>query len=366
MTLAVRIAVGHGLALLVALLAARAGLPLPWMLGPLAAAAAVALAGGDPVAPPPLRRCGQVVVGTVIGLTVTPSVVSLVVMWLPWMAVAIAVSVLSSALLGVLFAAVTRLDGRTAYFALLPGGLAEMASIAARAGARAEVVAVVQTLRVGLIVCVLPWLVFLFASADGAVAPAARAPWDPLLLPVVLGIGVAGAWLFRLLRFDNPWMFGSLLAVAVAAGGGLIDTSVPEPLYRAGQFLIGFTVGAQFRRDRLARLPRVAAWAVAFIAAMELVMAAVALLMAWAGGLPLVTAVLATAVGGTAEMTITAAAAGADVALVVAFHVLRTAVVNGFAGRIFRLLTASGLLAAAGRRLPVARRGYGDSGEDGP
>lgn len=365
MNLALRIAVGHGLGLLLAVAGAHAGLPLPWLLGPLAAAAAVALAGGDPVAPPLLRRCGQVVVGTAIGLTVTPSVASLVLGWIPWMAVAIVVSVVSSALLGLPFARVARLDARTAYYALLPGGLAEMASIAARAGARAEVVAVVQTLRVGLIVCVLPWLVFLFATVDRAAAPAARVPWDPLLLPVALGVGVAGAHLFRALRFDNPWMFGSLLAVALAAGGGVLDTSIPEPLYRAGQFLIGFTVGAQFRRDRLARLPRVAAWAVVFIAAMQAVMTGVALFLSWAGGLSFVTAVLATAVGGTAEMTITAAAAGADVALVVAFHVLRTAVVNGFAGRIFRLLTASGLLAAAGRRLPVARGGYDEPGAGG-
>ena len=70
------------LTLLVAWLAARLCLalaaPLPWMIGPLLASAALAMAGGPAASWTPFRNAGQWVIAVALGLYFTPQVVGLI------------------------------------------------------------------------------------------------------------------------------------------------------------------------------------------------------------------------------------------------------------------------------------------------
>ena len=67
-----------------------------------------------------------------------------------------------------------RLDTTTAFFATAPGGVAEMMNLAPRYGAQLEPIMVAQTLRVGLIVAVAPFLVIQFSHADTMAVPPGR------------------------------------------------------------------------------------------------------------------------------------------------------------------------------------------------
>lgn len=50
-------------------------------------------------------------------------------------------------------------DRKIAFYSMMPGGLSEMATLGAAAGAQSEPIAISQALRVALLVCILPPLI---------------------------------------------------------------------------------------------------------------------------------------------------------------------------------------------------------------
>ena len=146
----------------------RADLPLAWVLGPLLVVALFSMAGVTIKVPPLGRRVGQLVVGAAIGLQVTPAVAGRMLAWLPAMVLVALASVAVSALLSRGFSKFMRLDPATAYFSLLPGGMAEMANIGQAHGARSDVVAISQTIRLGMVVFLLPPICGLLVDSRAA------------------------------------------------------------------------------------------------------------------------------------------------------------------------------------------------------
>lgn len=311
-----------------------AGLPLAWVLGPMLAAAILSLSGRRPYAPTPLRRGGQLIVGTAVGLNVTAGVLAAVLFWFPAMVATAMIAIIFSAGLSLPLARLGGVDGKTAYFAMLPGGLSEMANLASAAGARSEPVAVAHALRVAMTVTILPPLILAFGDAQPALDAVSSSFRDYLFLPILLAIGAAGAVLIGLTRFNNPWMIGALIAVAAVTASGLVAATMPSPVFALGQFLVGFTIGSQFTRSTVARLPRMTFLSATFTLLGGGLMFLVALGISALSGADLATMTLATTIGGAAEMAITADALQLNVTFVTAFHVVRATIVNGFAGHI--------------------------------
>ncbi|RZJ16741.1 MAG: AbrB family transcriptional regulator, partial [Haliea sp.] len=124
--------------------------PLPWMLGPLIATAAVSMLGAPTRSAVPLRNLGQWIIGAALGLYFTPQVVALIAsLW--W---AIALGIVWALGLGVCYGRwlhrvhagpgrlhVAGLSRITTYFASHIGGASEMTLMAERHGGQAELVA---------------------------------------------------------------------------------------------------------------------------------------------------------------------------------------------------------------------------------
>ncbi|RAI43804.1 AbrB family transcriptional regulator [Rhodoplanes roseus] len=333
---------------LVLLLAAAAGfvaealrIPLPWILGPLAASAAVAMAGLRPGGGLQHgRRFGQLVVGAQVGLGLTTPVLGRILLNLPLMVATALFAIAVAALIAPLFGRVTGVDRRTAYFAMMPGGLAEMANIGAAVGAAAEPIALAQTIRLSLVVCLLPPLVLLLDLHGEIAALAARTPLTPLLTGLTLACALAGVGATMVVRLNNPWMIGAIFGAAVLAATETVHGRVPVPLYDIGQLLIGISIGARFRREVVLRMLPVCLATIGTVLLLSGVMAAVAGGVTAMTGLDYGTAVLSTSVGGIAEMTVTAQTLHLDVALVTAFHFVRAVLVNGFAAHFWTLGTS--------------------------
>ncbi len=313
--------------------------PLAWVLGPLVATAALSMSGVQTPTSEPTRRFGQLVIGIGLGLNMSAALVLGALPLVPLMLAAAFAAVMVTSFFSVFLAVAGRIDRLTAYLAMMPGGLSEMANIGARAGARAEPIAIGQAIRLALVVLLLPPAILaLGITGEFLLLDAARA----LPLPHVLAlfpVGLCGVWAMRKLGAANPWLLGGLIATGLIASFDLVSGQLPAWLFNTGQFLLGIATGARFRRDILGRLPRLALLMSLCILVIGVVLFGAGWLVSLLSGLDLATAALATSAGGVAEMALTAKFLQLNVALILAFHVLRAFLVNGFAIQLYNVLS---------------------------
>ena len=97
-------------------------LPLPWMVGPLAAMALCNLAGAELRSPRGGRQLGQIVIGTALGLYFTPAVAREVATYGGLLVVAGFFAILLGALCGFLLGWMAGIDRTTAFFASVAAG----------------------------------------------------------------------------------------------------------------------------------------------------------------------------------------------------------------------------------------------------
>jgi membrane AbrB-like protein len=310
--------------------------PLPWMIGPLFAVAGARLSGVELTAVPGGRYAGQWIIGSALGLYFTPVVVRQVLSFAPWMLLVGAYALGSGILCGNALSRAAGVDRRTGFFASVPGGATEMSILAERFGARTDLVAVAQSIRILIVVSLIP---FAFAwmgvrGADPYVQGARDFSWTGLVELMAL-TALGGAALHRF-RFPNGWVIGSL-AVALPLTALQIDlSSVPAWLSNAGQLLIGSSLATRFQQDFLSRAPRYLA-AVTLSVLLAIVLAAgFGFLVAWMMPANPATMVLATAPGGIAEMAITAKVLQLGVPVVTAFHVARMVLLVSSTGLLYQ------------------------------
>jgi uncharacterized protein len=318
-------------------LCAWAHTPLPWMIGPLFAVAGARLAGAPVVALPGARYVGQWIIGSALGLYFTPTVVLQVALFAPWMVLAGVYALGTGVVYGWVLAWLARVDRRTAFFASVPGGATEMSIFAERFGARPDLVAVAQSLRIVLVISVIPFF-YTWIDVHGAdpyVQGAREFSWTGLAILMVL-TALGGGALHRF-RFPNGWVIGALCVSLPLTALEINFSTLPTWLSNVGQLLIGCALGSRFERDFLSRAPRFLL-AVTGTVLLSMALAALfALLLAWALPAHPATTVLAMAPGGMAEMSITAKVLQLGVPVVTAFHVTRMVLLVSTTGLLYRV-----------------------------
>jgi membrane AbrB-like protein len=318
-------------------LCAWIGTPLPWMVGPLFAMALFKVAGADLSSPRFGRESGQLIIGAALGLYFTPNVAREV---LANWHVLIAAAVLATALgwiCGLFLARYTGVDRTTAFFSCVPGGATEMAILGERMGAKPDRIALAQSLRILMVVIIIPFSLTL-ADVHGTdvyfqVATAPNA-WG---LAQLLAVGIVAGGLLAWLRVPNAFMLGPLGVTIAFTVGEQHFSSMPGALSNVGQLLIGCTLGARFEREFVKKAPQFM-----FVVALSILLAILLAgiggwLLARLGGLAVPTMVLATAPGGIAEMCITAKVLQLGVPLVTAAHVTRVLILVTTTAPLFRL-----------------------------
>lgn len=329
---------GLSIGVIAAVLCVAVHAPLPWMLGPLVALAACRLAGVEFEAPIGGRQAGQWVIGSALGLYFTPAVAELVLrLW--WLLLIGAFFALALGYFcGYLLVRLARVDRTTAVFASVPAGAAEMAVLGERYGARVDEVAAGHSLRLMLVVVVIPW-VFAALGLHGADAfQPGIAEVRTSGLAALLALTLVGGALLQRTGIPNAFVLGAL-AVAIPLTVAEVNLSaVPRWLTNVAQLLLGCALGARFEQSFLRRAPRFVAAVLVSVAVALLLSAAFALALAAATELHPATLVLATAPGGIAEMSITAKVLELGVPLVTAFHVTRVVVLLTCTAPVFAWL----------------------------
>jgi hypothetical protein len=312
--------------------------PLPWMIGPLFVMAILSLAGVQAVAPPGGRQIGQVVIATALGLYFTPAVAREVI---TYGHVLIAAAVLAIGLSyggALLVARSANIDRTTAFFASVPGGAAEMAVLGERFGGKVDRIVVAQSLRILLVVVVVPFSMALLGVHGIDAYEPANVPVRIEGLAILLAISAVTSFAFAWLNLPNAYMLGSLFATIALTVSEIQLSSMPTLLSNAGQLLIGCALGSRFDRSFMRSARR---FIVVVCASVVLAMILSALLgtgLAMLASLVVPSMVLATAPGGIAEMCITAKVLQLGVPLVTAAHVTRVIVLVTLTGPLFRFV----------------------------
>jgi len=302
--------------------------PIPWMIGPMVAVAVVNLFGVRVHSVPFGRQTGQVILGSAVGLYFTPPVVAALIANLGAIALATASAFLIGGLGALILSRVSGVDSKSSFFASIPGGAMAMAVLAERHGASIPPVAVAHSLRVSIVVIVIP-----FAVTYGGIPleAAAYRPQLPLDVPVLVLWLAAGAVLGAVserLGLHNGYLLTPIFFGAALTVGGVHLSAVPGWLTGFAQLMFGLILGERYERDFFARYKLFIPFALFNAVFIMLASAAVAGVMAWGCGLPSATMLIATAPGGMAEMTIVAQALNVGVPMVIAFHLFRIIMVN--------------------------------------
>jgi hypothetical protein len=315
-------------------------LPLPWMIGPLATMALCNFAGASLRAPRGGRECGQVVIGTALGLYFTPVVAREVASYWLLLLIAGVFAILTGAAAGWVLSRAARIDRTTAFFSSVAGGAAEMTSLGERYGARPDRVALAQSVRILAVVMVVPAALTYSGVHGGDAYLLTPLPLDWTKLGLLLGLATLAGFLVNATGAPNGFMFGPLAAVIALTVNEVHLSSMPQILSNAAQVVLGCALGARFQRRSLRSAPRFMVAVLASVAFAMVVSAGFAALLAWASGLAFATLVLATAPGGIAEMCITAKVLQLGVPLVTAAHVTRVLVLITTTGPTYRAVRA--------------------------
>jgi len=312
--------------------------PLPWLLGPLLAMAACNFAGAALRSPPAGREAGQVVIGTALGLYFTPLVAREVAAYWPLLIVAALFAILLGVFGGWTLSRIAGTDRTTAFFASVPGGATEMTLQGEQLGARPDRVALAQSLRILMVVLLVPSaLTYSGVHGTDTYQPAlVPLHWPALLLLLALA-GAAGLALQRL-RVPNAFMFGPLAVVIALTASAVEFSLLPTGLSSFAQVFLGCALGARFERQSLASAPRFVAGVVGSVLVVIVVSAGFGAVLAALSGVPWPTMVLALAPGGIAEMCITAKVLQLGVPLVTAAHVVRVLILITGTGPSFRFV----------------------------
>jgi uncharacterized protein len=306
--------------------------PLPYMTGALLTTAALGLAGVPVRSVWQARAAGQFVTGTAIGTSFTPALLLAIVTLLPMLVLGAAISVAIGAAGALILMRLVKVDSRTAFLAAMPGGVIEMANVAARVGADPLPIMVLQTMRVGLTVTVAPFLATVLAE-HGTAQEIARAEvmsdvmsW--LTIAALMAASFVGGFALWLIRLPNCWFLGSIVTIAIIGALGLVQGRVPDVILVLAQVIIGVSIGTQYRHEFLTRLLRLLLASLVTVPFALLATGVIAVVYAVLLTLPVPTMFLALAPAGIAEMALTGKVLGLDAALITGFQVVRILMVT--------------------------------------
>ncbi len=317
------------------------------LIGPMAAAIALAGSGRPVRVPPPLFTAAQAIVGIMIARALSGSLFAEIGRnW--WVFLLAVLSVLAAAC--ALGGALTRwrvLPGTAALWGSFPGAATTMTLMAADFGADIRLVAFMQYFRVVLVALAASAVarIFVPASGDGGTGAGfvtlvvGTASIHPGALAATLIVAAIGATVGLVARLPAGALLGPMALGAVLHGLGLLTIELPPPLLAIAYALVGWVIGLRFDRAVIAHvvhaLPRVAAALVALIGGCALLSVALSRL----AGVDALTAYLAMSPGGADSVAIIAASSSkVDVSFIMALQVSRFLVILAFGPMIARFV----------------------------
>ncbi len=303
-------------------------LPLPWLLGPIFSCLIAALLRVPLGGIKWLNDGMRTILGVAVGASLTPGVIaSLPAMWTTL--VLVPAMIFAIGVIGVpYFRRVCGYDFPTAYYGAMPGGLQDMIVFGEEAGASVRALSLIHATRVMVIVIALPFLLTAFWDVDLSNPPGAPAREIPVFeLGTMVACAIIGWRGAKWLGLFGASILGPLILTAIVSLSGGLQSRPPAEAIWAAQFFIGMGIGSKYAGITLKELRHDVAAALGFCAILICLTVLFVEAIYMFGLAPGMEVLLAFAPGGQAELTVLAIIVGADMAFVVAHHVLRIFVV---------------------------------------
>lgn len=315
---------GLAIALIGALLANYLHIPLPWLLGSLLAALLCGTIGRPLECDPCWRKAGQIIIGMALGLYFTPDLVQAVTAYWGFILFGIVWSLLLGTLLAALQYKVNGLDWATAWFSSAIGSASEMVNIAERQHAQVEKVVAAHSLRIVVLVVLVPMFMALYFQVGWSNVNIQKTePYGFVQVLLLFALALLSGKIFQGLNILNAWILGPLTMIGLLSFLGVLQFSFPEWFIFLGQLCIGWSLGSKFPFDFLKNNKKFIGLTFIFNVLALAVSIIVALLLIRISHADEQILILGFSPGGIAEMSLTAKALGLAVPIVVAFQLSR-------------------------------------------
>ena len=305
------------------------GLPIPYMLGGILVASFLRFTRLPALQwPRGWREQGLSVVGYGIGLHFTRATLVNLAGQTPGVLGASVLSIALAIVIAAVTARHTRANLLSCVLGQLPGGLNLMMLLAEEdPRADANVVIVEQTTRLFLVVFTVPILASLLPQGSAGLPAAAEA--YSLTWLVLVPLCAVGVWGARRLHVPTPTLMGPIFATSVfSVAWGAPLQPVPGPLLDVAQISVGLYMGCMLDKERLWKARETLGYCVGGTFCLIAVSMVVAYGLSCYYGFDLVTAFLAMAPGGIAEMCLAGMGMGADVSVIVTYQIVRVLMMN--------------------------------------
>ena len=314
-------------------------LPLPWMLGAMAAATISAMLGAPIAVPNIFRNFMVAILGILLGSQFKPDIFSNITEWSTGLC-GVFLSVASMMLVGIiLLKIIGKYDAVTAFFSATPGGLSEMTIVGETMGGDPKRIALTHGVRVLTTVFIIAFYFRFFEDYHSiSIIKTSYSNTNWIDITILIGCAIVGYPLARLIHIPAAQLVGPLALSATFSITGIIQAIPPPELVIAAQVVLGSAIGARFSGTsiRILWLPFLLA---IFLGILMVFLAAIfAYVLGYISGVPSTVLFLAFAPGGLAEMSIIALSMGTDSAFVSSHHVIRIIILVIVAPLVFRFL----------------------------
>lgn len=335
------------------------GLPVGWMIGTFLVATLLSILRPKFMQLPSKKNglpkywlyMGQCILGIELGQKLNSSVLYTFQENLLTITIMLLLSIIFSLLSGFILWKYSNLDMLTSFFSTAPGGLSAIPGIAEEVGANTGVVSIIQAMRVFLVILTIPLIIsFLDGISGGHTYNSVTTDltkFDSEQIPVTilfLFIALIGYYVGKFLKFPAPWLIGSMVGIAAVKffSTGLIGYDLvawwPQILIIVSQIFIGASIGSRFHKNMFIGLNRTLFVSFSCIMGLIVFVFTCAYVVSVLTDITFLTAGLAFAPGGVAEMTTTALVLNGDATFVVAVQVLRIVTVCITLPPFFKLL----------------------------
>lgn len=310
------------IATIICTLLAEIGVPVAWLLGSLIVGIIyVVLAGKPHPLPQTFLIIGKSLVGITAAARFSPEHLVIIATFILPLLLAFALTISLSMFNGYLIARVSGIPLITSLMGAIPGTASANVAISQEFGADPPVVAVLQYLRLVMVVIIVPAIaslmtpeeIVLYQNTNVLIAQSVPLIWNLIMLGICCGLGI---WVGRTFKLPTKEFLGSFICGLPLFGLFPHQYNVPRSLITIALLLIGLSAGLKFNLQNIVGLGRAVVLEIILVLILIACCIGVAYIFHYFVNIDLTTALLAFAPGGMEAMIATSNQLGGNTGLV--------------------------------------------------